>query len=324
MAHPQKNESRLRELRRRQWEDKWGGNYIPAIFANPKEAPSISEYSILTSKKIGRGVHALSKSENWLAIFALYNPNLWDLHEERILYPTPRVHFLQGHPRSQGEKFLALKGTLDVAERMGTLNKHPVCKIKVEKDGCVQYLPAPFPYIGDLLLLLEDRRGPYVVNWNVKDKMESFSLSSPRKEKPQTPDNKRSQNRNALERMYYQDAGIPTREISGSQIDFELRCNLKELFCADLQLVKIPIGLQLDIELAFMSAVGTRQRADKLCKDLAMKHGLDTEDLVHFLKQSIWHRKVRIDLFSRFLMDKPLRAELQDPLEVHSDWFSRI
>ena len=325
MANPKKNEARLRLIKDRQWRDKWGKDYIPAIHANPREAPSISEFTILTSAKLGgRGVHTLSKSETWLAIFALFNSSLWDLQEQRILYPTPRVHFLHGHPRARGQKFLPFKGTLDVAERMGTLDQHPVCKIRVERDGCVRLIDAAFPYVGDLLLFLEDRSGAYVVNWNIKDRVDSFSLSRPRKGKPQTPNNQGAKNRNALESIYYQDGGIPTREISGSQLDFELRCNLKELFGAHLHQIKIPSELQPDIEFAFLSAVGTRLPADKLCKELALKHRLGTEDLAHFLKQCIWSRKVRVDLFNRFLMDKPLKPEVQDPLEVYSDWFSRI
>ncbi|WP_041790207.1 hypothetical protein [Rhodoferax ferrireducens] len=325
MAHPKKNEARLRELRRRQWDDKWGKDYLPAIFANPKEAPSISEFTILTSEKLGsRGVHTLSKSETWLAIFALFNPSLWDLQEERILYPTARAHFLHGHPRARGQKFPPLKGTLDVAERMGTLDQHPVCKIRVEIDGCARLIDAPFPYIGDLLLFLEDRNGAYVVNWNIKDKVNNFSSSRPRKGKPQTPNNLGAKNRNALESLYYKDGEIPTREIAGAQLDFELRCNLKDLFGAHLHQINIPSELRPDIVNSFLSAVGTRLPADKMCKELAMMHRLDTEDLVHFLNQCIWHRKVRIDLFNRFLMDRPLRPEIEDPLEVYSHWFSRI
>ena len=325
MANPKKNEARLRLIKGRQWEDKWGKEYIPAIFANPKEAPSISEFTVLTSGKLGnRGVHTLSKSETWLTIFALFNPRLWELQEQRILYPTPRVHFLQGHPRADGQKFLPLKGTLDVAERMGNLDQHPICKIRVEKEGRVYLIDAPFPYIGDLLLFLEDERGVYVVNWNIKDRMDSFSLSRPRTGKPQTPNNQGAKHRNGLESIYYQDGGIPTREIAGTQLDFELRCNLKELFGAHLHKINIPGELQPDILSSFSNAVGRRLPADKMCKELAVMHRLDTEDLIHFLKQCIWNRKVRIDLFNRFLMNKPLRPEILDPLEVYSDWFSRI
>lgn len=325
MANPKKNEARLRLIKVRQWQDKWGKDYDPAIHANPEEAPSISEFTVLTSAKLGgRCIHTLSKSETWLSIFALFNPSLWELQEQRILYPTPRVHFLHGHPRARGQKFLPLKGTLDVAERMGTLDQHPVCKIKVEKEGCARLIDAPFPYIGDLLLFLADRMGVYVVNWNVKDKVDSFSLSRPRKGKPQTPNNQGAKNRNALEAIYYQDGGIPTREIAGVQLDFELRCNLRDLFGGHLHRIKIPSELQPEIENVFLNAMGTRLPADKLCKELALKYRLNTEDLVHFLYQCIWHRKVRIDLFSRFLMDKPLRPEVQDPLGVYSDWFARI
>ena len=325
MANPKKDEARLRLIKDRQWQDKWGKDYTPAIHANPREAPSISEFTILTSAKLGgRGVHTLSKSETWLAILALFNPNLWDLQEQRILYPTPRAHFLHGHPRACGQKFLPLKGTLDVADRMGTLDQHPVCKIRIEKEACVRMVVAPLFYVGDLLLFLEDKNGPYVVNWNIKDRVDSFSLSRPRKGKPQTPNNQGAKNRNALESIYYLDGGIPTREIAGAQLDFELRCNLKELFGAHLHQINIPGELQALIVNSFLSGVGTRLPAEKLCKELAMRHQLETEDLVHFLKQCIWQRKVRIDLFNRFLMDKPLMPEVQDPLEVYSDWFSRI
>ncbi len=325
MAQTKINETRLREIRKRQWEDKWGKDYIPSIFANPKEAPSLSEFSTLICAKLGRRqAHTISKPETWLAIFALFNPGLWELHEQKILWPTPRAHFLHGHPRAKGQKFAPLRGTLDVAERMGILDSHPVCKIRVGQGSASRLVFAPFFYIGDLLLFLEDDRGLYCVNWNIKDQEAGFDLSRPGTRKPQTPGDVGVRNRNALERLYYMDGEIPTREIAGSQLDFQLRCNLKELFGAHLHNTNIPSEIQTEITNSFSDAIGTRIRADQLCRELATSYRLEIEDLRDFLKQGIWNRKIRIDLFNSFLMDKPLRPEIEDPLEVYADWFSRI
>lgn len=323
MANPKKTEARLRQIRDRQWQDKWGKDYVPAIFATPKEAPSISECSILVPAKLGlRGVHTLSKSETWLAVFALFHPNVWDLHEGRILYPTPRVHFLHGHPRAKGQKFPPLRGTLDVMERMGILERHPVCKVRVGKET-IRLIDAPFPYIGDLLLFLEDSRGPYPVNWNVKDSEAAFHTSRPRRGKPRVPNDPAAIDRNAMEVHYYADGEIPTRQLAGAMIDYELRCNLLELFKAHSHPINIPLELRPQIIEVFANAVGTRLPADKVCKELSAKHQLPLEDLVFLLKQSIWSRKIRIELFSRFLMNKPLKPQIRDPLEVYSDWFAR-
>lgn len=324
MAHTKQNEARLRKILDRQRPDKWGKDYVPSIFASPKEAPSLSEFSILTSAKLGgRGVHALSKPETWLVVLALYNPVVWELHEEKMLSPTPRPHFLHGHPRARGQKFLPLRGTLNVAERMGTLNRHPLCRIKVELDGGVRYIDSPFPYVGDLLLFLEDQAGVFVINWNVKDKPISFSSSRPVPGRPRTPNCQGTINRQALETTYYSDGDIPTIEIAGVQLDFELRNNLLELFGAHADTVQIPADIKGEITQLFVQSVGSRICANQLCRDIASRYVLDIDDVVKFLKQCIWTRKVRIDLFTAFLIDRPLRPELRDPLVVYSDWFAR-
>lgn len=71
METPKKYDGRLRQLRDRQW----GKDYVPAIFATPQSATSISECNVLTLGKLGfRSVRTLSKTEAWLAVIALSIP----------------------------------------------------------------------------------------------------------------------------------------------------------------------------------------------------------------------------------------------------------
>ncbi len=129
MAVNKINEARLRLIQKRQLRDAWGKDYQAAIWATPAEAPSISTPTILHPAKLGgRPMHTLSRPETWTALLALYHPGVWDIHEQRILYPGPRPHFLDGHRLTVGQAFRHLRGTLTVAEEMGCLSK--TCSLK--------------------------------------------------------------------------------------------------------------------------------------------------------------------------------------------------
>lgn len=120
MAQTKITWERLLQVTRRQRPDRWSPDYIAGIFADPREAPGISTAAILRPRKLGgRELHTLSYNETCAALLALYNPACFEIFDQRMLSPEPRVHLLYGHPKAVGLALPSFKGTLDVAERLG-------------------------------------------------------------------------------------------------------------------------------------------------------------------------------------------------------------
>lgn len=113
-----REEARFRRIYARQWLDRWYDKYDAGIHATGREAPFASGATILAPQKMGRRpFHCLSTGETWAALLLIFHPGVWEVHEQRILYPVPRKHFLEGHPRGAGFRWPQFRGTLDVAER---------------------------------------------------------------------------------------------------------------------------------------------------------------------------------------------------------------
>ena len=322
MAINRISEARLRLIKKRQWTLAWGKDYVPAQWATPREAPNSSTATILCPKKVGgRPFHLMSQNEMWVALLVLYHPCVWDVHEQRVLFPQPIPHFLQGHPRAQGLNFLPFRGTVHVAERMGMLSKHPRCKVQLG-EGEVGI--AWFPYLSDLLVFLEDDEGPYAINLTVKDKPESFLELAYREGKQ----NRKGAdigvlNRHAMEAAYYADAGIPTRQVVGKILDDELRNNLYSLFQFHADETSFSEATCHTLWNFFAYHVGKPIKACDLVNQAATKMCLNLDEVKTVLMQGIWQRKIMVDLFRPVLMDRPLRSMSADPVDVYKDWFSR-
>lgn len=322
MANARISEARLRLIKKRQWTLAWGKDYVPAQWATPREAPSSSSATILCPKKVGsRPFHLMSQNEMWVALLVLYHPFVWDVHEQRVLFPQPLPHFLQGHPRARGVNFPPFRGTVDVAERMGMLSKHPRCKVRLGKE---EVGTAWFPYLSDLLVCLEDDEGPYLVNLTVKDKPESFRQRVHREGTQSFKcDDTGVLNRHAMEAEYYADAGIPTRQVVGKKIDEELRNNLYSLFQFHADETSIPEATCHALWDFFAHHVGRPVKACDLINQVAEKMGLKLDEVKIVLMQGIWHRKILVDLFRPVLTDRPLRRMSEDPVAVYQSWFKR-
>ncbi len=325
MALLRATEASLNKITERQWNDNWGRDYVSSIFATPRESPGISTGTILTPAKLGRrDFHTLSRNETWAALLALHYPKTWDLWEQKILYPSPRAHFLFGHERAAGEVFKRFEGTIDVADRLGILNKHP--KVRVKKgDDPIKWPLVPFFYIGDLLLFLEDQNGAYLVNWPVKDKYKDFRRRGPHPKGKLRPDidDQTAIDRNLLEATYFADAGVRTQQIAGESIDFELRCNLYDLFLDHALVIDIEPEVREEVIKIYREAIGSQVLAYKIVREVAAQFGLLARDALALLKQGIWQRDLRVDLFRPILIDRPLRAEVKDVFDVYGNWFKR-
>lgn len=313
------NEARLRLIQNRQFKDAWGKDYQAALWATPREAPGISTGTILHPDKLGgRPMHTLSRPETWAAMLALYHPDVWDVHEQKMLSPGPRPHFLDGHARALGQDFKPLRGTLAVAEEMGRLSKHPKCRVRLE--GQIAW--APFPYLGDILLFMERNGKSFAVNWTIKDKSIDFRRRGPRPGKPRTNEAELTVlQRHALEATYYQDAGVSTHQIAGQQIDFNLRANLYQLFLSHAEPRAVSEQCFQELCNHINQLVGTNIPAYKAIQQVSMNLGLEVAAIKNLVEQGIWLRRVHVDLFQPLLWDRPLKRQLKDPLVVYQDWF---
>lgn len=324
MAEFRYTEARLRAIKERQWKDRWGKDYVAAILANPREAPGISSGCVMRPRKMGfREFHVLSTNEAAAALLALHHPGCWEVWDQRIMYPTPRPHFLAGHRGMVGQRLKNFRGTLDVADRLGMLSKHPKLRLKIGEDPHKWPL-CPVFYISDLVLFMRDEAGPYTLNWPIKDKLEDFKKRSHRKTKRPPSEEEDSQvSRTLLEEEYYKDAGIRTQQIPGRQIDREVYFNLRELFADDGYSPSINDEQRSEMIALLVEGVGQDIPGHVLARKAAREFHVVAREALAILRQSIWRREIRIDLFRPFRVDKPLHPERTDVFVQYADWFRR-
>ncbi len=314
----------LRRILKRQDKSVFGAAYQPAILATVAEAPSVSWAARIFSRKLGRDVHVLSTPERGAAILALYHPALFDLHEQKMLSVGPRPHPLEGHPFAAGMLLLPLRGTLDVAERLGVLKIHPTITWEAA-DGRGHRLRVPYPYVGDLLLFLFDDAGPYCVNWTIKARKEDFEFPAfNRTVRKPNEAAVRAIARHQIEREYYADAGIRTVKIaSKSDFDRHVVANLTQMFGWHARAASSCAAQQADMLEMFQRGLIDGIPPVEVIAHIMRAYRCPREVPQAVLFQAIWHRRLRVDLFRPVLVDRPLRPERRDVLDVYADWFER-
>lgn len=312
----------LKRYKARQGTPAWGKDYEPAIRATPQEAPSISRPTMIRSGMLDRDVHLLSKPEANAAFLALFHPNLFDLHEQRVLPTAPASHPLQGSPAGVGLRLPELPGTIAIAESLGALNRHP--KVYYHFGGD-EFEWVPLPFVGDLLLFLRDTDGPYCVNWNIKLTEEDYLRPGPRplgrvRRRQPEPD---AELRHLIEEALYEAAGIRTVRVTGSQLDADLVANLRDLFGWHGRERTASEQQRLEVLELLRAAIDGPRPAYQVVKEVAAKTSLTDYDVMVELYQAIWRRELRVDLFSPLLMTKRLVREREDPLQRYENWFRR-
>ena len=318
------NEARLKKIYSRQQSPGWGGDYLPSILATPQEAPSQSRAFTLTPKKLqGRETHVLSKPELHACLLGLYHPHVVGLQEQRMLSPNPCQHPLWTFTGVDRTSLPALQGIIDVADRLGYLSTLPRLKVHSPNDK-TSTTTLIFPWIGDLLWAVQPTpERIHCLNWSVKEKDVDFKR--PFATKAGQPANaKRSTSilaRHEIEEVYYMDGGIVTHKVSDERIDHHVSANLRQLFLhhrIDLQLTheqraellhKFQTALELDITPA------------EVIHQLAERGRYAVNQSRSFLWQAIWNRDLRVDLFHPILINRPLRPEERDVIDVYAAWF---
>lgn len=311
-------EQRLDLMMGRQAGFNWGDQYLPAIMAVPGEAPRTSRISRLNSRLLDRTIHLLSRPERVFTQLALYHPDLFDLHEQKVLWPIQSSHPLFGHPLMHGTFPPPVRGTSDIAQEIGF--KHYEIERK-NSDG--QWEKVLFPYVGDLLLYLHGKNGPYALNWTVKDRKAAFGER--RNGHAKTPvqqknDRTKAELRAALEEAYYLSAGIRTVQVSLDMLEPMLVQNLGLLF----PMHGLPLRLETSLLEDFSCAVKEAFDEGVPPALIAIKYGADwgaRDQFICKIYQDIWHRHLPVSLLDPILIDHPLSKDGPDVLSIYGSLF---
>lgn len=315
------NEERYLTIIKRQAKPAWGADYQPSILATPQEAPSSSHALILNSDKLGRGVHCLSLGEAAAALLALYHPKLRELHEQKMLAPWATPHPLSGFPGSRQVGLPPLNGLIDVAERLGCLSLLPRVRVK-NPESPDNPLTHVFPYVGDFLLFLAKDDGEiHCINWSVKDTDISFKRKFAASGKKSQKEETTILARHEIEETYYGDANIRTVRLASNNINQDVVANLKQLFLNHRTKISLTESQRNQILDSFRIALDAGIPAHEVIRSVCARGAVTPHDCRTVLWRAIWERELRVDLFQPIPINRPLRHERQDVLEVYSAWF---
>lgn len=316
--------ARLKTILQRQMAAAWDRSYVPSILATVAEAPSISRASILTPGKFdGREVHVLSPAERALGFLGIYHPDTVGLQEQRMLDLAPSQHPLWDFPGITNIDLPLLKGLADVAERLGYTDMLPTIEIP-DADDPSQTMTVNFPYIGDQLWAIRGgTRGIYVVDWNIKDTHKAFKCPPPGANgKPRRePESRAELARHELQTAYYADAGIRSIQIAGEALDFHVAANLRQLFLHHRRQVNLPSELQHEILDRFRAALAVGVPPLEIIMLYSESDRCTMHQCRDLFYQFVWRRELRLDLFQPILIDRPMRPEERDAIDVYADWF---
>ncbi|WP_248799653.1 hypothetical protein [Pseudomonas sp. MWU13-2105] len=297
----------------------WGDTYIPSTLAMPREAPKGSRISRLNSRRLGRELHALSTPEKVFTQLALYHPDLFDLHEQKMLWPLTSGHPLRGHPLMKGVFLAPVRGTVEIAKELGF--EHYEIGVDLP-DG--RRAKIPFPYQGDLLLYLRGEDGiPYAVNWTVKDRKEAFGerrLSSVKTPVQQKKDRTHAVLRTKLEEIYYASAGIRTVQVSLDDLPPTVIANLDLLFMTHELPLSLDSSLLDDFSGALREAVNDGEPVAYVAIRYAKRWG-SRDQFIAKIYQDIWGRRLPVDFFKPILIDHPFSKDDGDLLKAYGALF---
>ena len=319
------SKARLAQIYARQDPPGFGPHYKPAIRANREEAPARSRPAWVWWDTVKRDLSTLSSVERSILLICLHNERVWEVHDQRMLPVLPSPHPLSTHPRAAGMVLPAMRGTVEIAERLGVLALHPFVRIAAE-DGSGRCSDVPFPWIGDFLLFLEDEMGPYAVNLTVKDRPDEFQQSSFDGVKPANragAAHRKAQARHAVEEQLYADVGIRTVRVTREDYDASAVANLTQIFLWHHRETPFDAEQRKTIVDNFRAAMGAGVPPIEVTYALALRHRWKAHDLKAVFYQALWRRELRADLFEPIVFDRALRPEKRDLIAIHDAWFRR-
>lgn len=331
---------RVREIASRQFPIRFGAGYVPSILATREEAPAISRPAIRYSQRLGREFHALSVPELRAIVLALYHPLVFDVQENYAYNHGPGTHPLASHPLGCALQLPPTQGTLAHAERLQVLPLHPRVRstedetTTVEKDTPPAQDEAPEEdgssgwdpafYIGDLLVYITDEQGPYLLDWDTKERAGQHAQPGPGPLAKRHSRNAkaRAAAREAVTRAYDTELDIRPVRVAGEQIDDDVVANLFQLLGWHHYRTQRSAAERADLEQALSASMGNGVSPISLLPSWT-ELGWAREEFQAVLYQAIWKRRIRVDLFRPVLINRPLKPETRDVLEVYGSWFKR-
>lgn len=308
---------------KRQGYPAWGAQYIPAMHATTKEAPNISWASTIYSSTVGRDIHTFSLGELNATALAMFNPHLLDIQEARVLPTEPSSGPLFGSPYDPPIDVPPLEGTIQVAERLGLLNLHP--KIRIPRGEPGAGAMAAYPFLGDLLLYLRDKDGPYCVNWTIKPTDTDFARPGIGSLKKRTSAKAAEDEaaRHLIEQELYSGAGIPTIRMASTSFNKVLVSNLRMLADAQARSIDWMSDAVKDLRSRLLIAFDTQTPPLEAITATVHQYRIRPDICTRVMHRMIWNRELPVDLYKPILEDYPLRTATRDPLVEHQSWFRR-
>jgi len=324
MASKNRGLQRLKRIYERQVPARFGREYIPAILATRAEAPPNSRPSMLYSELVGRDLQFLSPNERAVALVVIRHRCCFEFHEQKMLSPEPSTHPLFGHRQGMGLKLPPVRGTLDVADRLGFIDIHPIVRACDPKQP-ESSKSLPSPYIGDLLVFYCDELGPYLINYTVKDKAVDFARTYQHARRDPEKDAYLAHARHEIEKAYYADAGIRTIRVAAKEdIDPIVFQNLDHVATKSVQPIDITPEQESVIVDLFIQAQYRGIPPYDMFEAHQRKLRCDWSTAYIVLARAIWQRRLRVDLFRPVLPNWPLNAEEVDIFDKYGNWFQRL
>jgi len=204
------------------------------------------------------------------------------------------------------------------------LGLHPVIHVPSAEDSSLMEA-APFPWIGDFLLFLLDEQGPYCINLTVKATEADFHVPSVGVKL--NTDMKRAamqeEIRHRVEKILYDDVGIPTIRVAGDQLNTTLRANLEQIHGWQRRAHPFDESQHEEILARLREGMWSGLSGLEVIHHLIVEHNYSLYDLKIVMYQAIWKRQLRIDLYQYFFIERPLIPERKDVLDEFKHWFKR-
>lgn len=326
--------ARFNRIRSRQKDYKWGPKYQAGTRAVRGESPKISVASRLPAAKLQRYVHALSVPEAFCFALALYNPAVWELHEQHILHPGVRQHPLSAHPKYSHKEWPTTTGTHRIAKRLGV--EHPSVWVPNDDlrnphhasiDELLTPQPSgkrqPIPYEGDGLLFLRDSQGEYLLSWDVKSAKGNHGNPGGSMFEQMRPNaRQKADAREAIYREYMGELGIRIVRISLDDIPESVRKNVLFLCLAHSQPVDLPDPMVADLLGEFEYGIA-KEKIPLHTINHYVKTDAEFRCAKNLLQIAAWERKLRVNLNYAVLVNEPLVPEESDLLIELAHLFER-
>jgi hypothetical protein len=127
--------------------------------------------------------------------------------------------------------------------------------------------------------------------------------------------------RHEVERLHYAAGGIRTIQVTAEQFSPAVIANLRVLFMFHARRLDLQPAVAALILGRLHESVGTGVPGYFTVQELAQRHGVDQCTVLAIMYQAIWHRNLRVDLFSPIVMDQPLIPEREDVCVRYADIF---